>query len=386
MLPKAEKACFVIADISGYTKFFATVELEHANDIVADFMDTVVEALRPSFQLAKFEGDAAFLYAVKEELDGSLLEDTIEAAYFSFRRRMRDVRQASACTCQACAAMSDLDFKFVVHHGEMVKQSMGGREELAGRDVILVHRLLKNSVNEKFGRRAYVLYSDACTEAMGVDPAARGMTEHHETIDVIGDVKVWYRDLESAWRKEAGRQHLKVERPDAYIVWDFAIPAPRQTVWEHITVPGRWQQWWPADEIVEQSDGGRRGVGTSNHCMHGKEAIIEEIVDWQPFDYFTIAITLPVPGAPLITMSRVVTENPTGGSILEMRVAPPKPEHRDFVDKAAAKFASNMASAIERFRAIVKDKPASVAVIDEPPLRPRGDRFRREPVKSGAAG
>jgi hypothetical protein len=42
----------------------------------------------------------------------------------------------------------------------MVKQKMGGREELAGRDVILVHRLLKNAVSEKVGGRAYPLYSD----------------------------------------------------------------------------------------------------------------------------------------------------------------------------------------------------------------------------------
>jgi class 3 adenylate cyclase len=143
VLPKPEKACFVIADISGYTKFLASAELEHAQDIIADFMDTTVESLRPPFRLAKFEGDAAFVYAVKDELDASLLQDTIESAYFAFRRRMRDVKQASACTCNACISMSDLDFKFVVHYGEMVKQTMGGREELAGRDVILVHRLLK---------------------------------------------------------------------------------------------------------------------------------------------------------------------------------------------------------------------------------------------------
>ena len=84
--------------------------------------------------------------------------------------------------------MSDLDFKFVVHHGEMVKQKMGGREELAGRDVILVHRLLKNSVSEKVGSHAYALYSDASIQTMGIDPAAQGLVEHHETIDIIGDV------------------------------------------------------------------------------------------------------------------------------------------------------------------------------------------------------
>lgn len=97
-----------------------------------------------------------------EKVDGSHLQDAIETAYFEFRRRLRDVKQASACECKACAAMGDLDFKFVVHHVAMVKQKMAGREELAGRDVILVRRLLKNSVSEKLGRRAYVLFSDAC--------------------------------------------------------------------------------------------------------------------------------------------------------------------------------------------------------------------------------
>jgi hypothetical protein len=40
--------------------------------------------------------------------------------------------------------MQDLDFEFVCHHGEFIKQKMSGRDELAGRDVILVHRLLKS--------------------------------------------------------------------------------------------------------------------------------------------------------------------------------------------------------------------------------------------------
>src|ERR1700722_16983882 len=55
MLPKAESACFVIADISGYTHFVSGVELDHAQDIIADIMDTLVRALRPPFRLAKFE-------------------------------------------------------------------------------------------------------------------------------------------------------------------------------------------------------------------------------------------------------------------------------------------------------------------------------------------
>src|SRR5271157_2195766 len=75
MLPSAESACFVIADISGYTHFVSGVELDHAQDIIADIMDTLVRALRLPFRLAKFEGDAAFVYALADKVDGSLLQD-----------------------------------------------------------------------------------------------------------------------------------------------------------------------------------------------------------------------------------------------------------------------------------------------------------------------
>ena len=82
MLPKPELAHFAIADISGYTSFLAGVELDHAQDIIADLMDTMIKGLRPPFRLAKFEGDAAFVYATTEKVDGSLLQDSIEFGLF----------------------------------------------------------------------------------------------------------------------------------------------------------------------------------------------------------------------------------------------------------------------------------------------------------------
>jgi uncharacterized protein YndB with AHSA1/START domain len=385
MLAKPELAYFAIADISGYTNFLAKVELDHAQDIIADFMDTAVKGLRPPFRLAKFEGDAAFVYAVAEKVDGSLLQDTIEQAYFKFRRRLRDVKQASTCECKACVAMSDLDFKFVVHHGEMVKQKMGGREELAGRDVILVHRLLKNTVSEKVGSRAYALYSDACIQTMGIDPAAQGLAEHRETIDIIGNVKLWLRDLEDAWQKENERTHLEVTQADAYLTWDFDIAAPRQTVWEHFTVPGQRQKWWPTEAIIENSGSKRRGIGTEIHCMHGKDAIVEEVLDWRPFDYFTVSALLPIPGAPKIMLTHAFQDRANGATHIDMRVAKPKPKDRAFVDQAVAKFRESITEAIGNLRLMLENQQTSGSVIDEPPLIASSERFLSEPVKSSAS-
>ena len=86
------------------------MELDHGQDIIADFMNTVVKGLRPPFRLAKFEGDAAFVYAVAEKVDGSLLQDTIELAYSKFRRRQRRISRSCrsySLGCRAGAAERD---------------------------------------------------------------------------------------------------------------------------------------------------------------------------------------------------------------------------------------------------------------------------------------
>jgi hypothetical protein len=380
VLPKPEPAYFAIADISGYTSFLAGVELDHAQDIIADLMDTVVKALKPPFRLAKFEGDAAFVYAMTAKVDGSMLQDTIESAYFTFRRRLRDIKQASACECKACAGMGELDFKFVVHQGEMVKQKMGGREELAGRDVILVHKLLKNTVSESLGGHAYALYSDASIQAIDIDPAAQGFVAHHETIDIIGDVKLWLRDLEQAWQHENEKTRVEVTRDDAYEILEFDIEAPRQAVWEYLTVPGQWQKWWPTDGIIEYSANRRRGVGTKNHCMHGKDAIIEEFLDWRPFDYFTLSALLPMPGVPKVVMTRALQDRPNGFTRLEMRIAKPKTKDAAFLNQIAPKFIEDVTRAMETLRQLLASK-TSQELIDEPPLVSSQERFRTQPAR-----
>jgi hypothetical protein len=244
-MPSAQPTLFLIADISGYTGYLADVELDHAQDIVADLVGTVVTALRPSFRLAKLEGDAAFMYAPAERIDGSILLDAIERCYFGFRRRRRDVRQATSCECNACVRIPDLDLKFVVHHGEAILQKVAGRQELFGSDVIVAHRLLKNDVVEQLGIHAYALISQKAIEASDIDPAALGMVEHTETYDRIGDVPTWVHDLEHRWQEEEARGRVRVTPEEAIL--DLTIPTsvPPQVAWQFLTKPGQRMTWQP---------------------------------------------------------------------------------------------------------------------------------------------
>lgn len=326
MLRTAEPTCFLIGDISGYTGYLAGVELDHAQDILADLIGTVVTALRPNFRLAKLEGDAAFTYATAEKLDGSLLLDTLERCYFGFRRRRRDVRQATSCDCNACVRIPDLNLKFVVHHGEAIHQQVAGFHELLGPDVIIVHRLLKNDVVERLGIDAYALITQQCIGVTEIEPRALEMREITETYEHIGEVPAWVHDLERRWQEEDERQRVRVMPEDAILAMSFRTDAPPQVAWEFLTTPGQRMTWqpWVTEVTVKGATGGRRGPGSANHCMHGKDAVVEEILDWRPYDYATDRTILETPGGPVKILHTIELEPTTTGTTVHVRFGAPK--------------------------------------------------------------
>jgi Protein of unknown function (DUF2652) len=159
----------VLADISGYTKYLSGVELEHAHDILADLLGLVADGLCPPLQLAKLEGDAVFCFGQDEDgddLGAEALLEAFERTYFTFARRRRTVALSSSCTCDACRRVPELDLKLLAHHGSFVEHDVAGRRELVGPDVILVHRLLKNAVQETHDARGYALLTSAAHGAL----------------------------------------------------------------------------------------------------------------------------------------------------------------------------------------------------------------------------
>ncbi|MFE5673148.1 DUF2652 domain-containing protein [Agromyces sp. NPDC056523] len=333
-----EPACLLIADISGYTGYLSGVELDHAQDILADLIGAIIDTLRPSFRLAKLEGDAVFAVAPGEQIDGSLLLDTVEQCYFRFRRRRRDIRQATSCPCNACAHIPDLNLKFVVHHGAILRQHVAGNDELLGPAVILVHRLLKNGIVASTGIAAYAVFSQQCVDAMDVDVDALGMLRADERYEDLGTVAVWVHDLERRWREEEDRIRVRVDERDERSHIDLATSAPASVAWEFATAPGRrlvWQEGLSA--LHAQSVGNRRGVGTITHCEHGTSTIVEEVLDWHPYDYVTLRSTMPTPLGPVRLVTTTELEpTPDGGTIIHYRIGSPETARERIVMRAVA--------------------------------------------------
>ncbi|HEX5147824.1 MAG TPA: DUF2652 domain-containing protein, partial [Candidatus Limnocylindrales bacterium] len=255
MAATPETGFLVLADLTGYTAYLSGSEIEHAPAIAGDLLETIVGRLEPPFRLTKFEGDAAFLFVEDGRADGSLLVDAIEAAYVAFRRRLRSIDQATTCDCNSCRLAPKLDLKVLVHHGAYVRGPIAGRDELAGPDVILVHRLLKGTTAAEARAHGFVLFTDAAVDALGLDPEVIGLTRGKESIEHLGHVVTFTLDLETRWQAEAAEQRLEIDARDLILDVEATLAAEPSVVWAHLTSPALRTKW-EGPLVIEESSAG----------------------------------------------------------------------------------------------------------------------------------
>jgi len=171
------------------------MSLIHAQDIVAQLLEAVIDAAGPSLRLAKLEGDAAFFYLPRPRggsFEPELVARQAAAIHRAFHARVADLRANTLCLCDGCRQSGDLKIKLVGHVGDVAVQQVKHLTELAGIDVILVHRMLKNDVPLP----EYLLVTQPVYDMLGapLQAAAAAVALRLEGLD---DADAYYVDLEA---------------------------------------------------------------------------------------------------------------------------------------------------------------------------------------------
>ena len=315
-----ETGVLLVADLTGYTAYLAGSEIEHAPTIAGDLLETVIGRLEPPFRLAKLEGDAAFLFVEDGRADPSLLLDAVEACYLAFRRRLRSIDAATSCDCSACHLAPRLDLKFFAHHGAFVRTRIAGHDELAGPDVILVHRLLKGTSAAATFPSGFVLVTDAAATALGLDPIALGMERAVEPFEHLGEVVTWAADLDARWQAETATRRLGDASGPVLLEAALDVGAAPAEAWAALTSPALRAGWEGAIEIADAGRAGSSsGVGAITRCVTGRLASIEEVVDWQPFEH--VGWRVIVPGLGPLAATADLVEGALGRTTIRLRWA-----------------------------------------------------------------
>ena len=201
-MDETSPALLVIADISGFTRFMRLHALttSHSRQIIVRLLKALVAASGPPLKVAELEGDAVFFYALTTaenlERDAKAVKAQILRFFQVFKDEITGLKQFTACVCEACTNVGQLQLKQVVHQGEVAVEQIDRFEKLFGLDVIVVHRMLKNTVPSN----EYLMLTEpayaACTDFFDLEPEHR--TEDFEGIGAVETVVFYETALASA--------------------------------------------------------------------------------------------------------------------------------------------------------------------------------------------
>jgi len=141
------KSLLFIPDISGFTKFVQTTEVEHSQHVISELLEVLISANTQGLKLAEIEGDALFFYKEDEITSQEKLLAQIETMFTAFYGHLRLLEKNRICPCNACATAPNLKLKVVAHSGDLKFIQVQGNRKPFGQQVIEAHRLLKNSVD-----------------------------------------------------------------------------------------------------------------------------------------------------------------------------------------------------------------------------------------------
>jgi hypothetical protein len=155
MEPRVERLLLILADISGYTKFMlaSQVALIHGQQVITALIESILAEVEIPLEVKEIQGDAVFLYAVRPRDDEAWQEVTAEIGrkllrFFEvFSAVLVAESESSLCRCAVCNHLHELKLKIIVHSGDALFHSIDDVADVSGVDVILAHRLLKNSVD-----------------------------------------------------------------------------------------------------------------------------------------------------------------------------------------------------------------------------------------------
>jgi hypothetical protein len=189
-----KKIFMILFDISGYTRFMRAHQdrIVHAEQIIGELLSTIITTARSPFVFYEIAGDAVTFYVESDESPAMAREvwEQVDTVFEAFRKREKELFEQNVdMPCDLCTGCSRLKLKAVLHHCEAVFTKLHGLQKIAGPDVILAHKLLKNRVQA----REYIIVT---TEFyfVGAMMTPMGALLQGEACEGFGDIGilVWY--------------------------------------------------------------------------------------------------------------------------------------------------------------------------------------------------
>src|SRR5678815_975371 len=242
MMPgQTQPALLFMPDISGFTQFVSETEVMHSQHIVQELLEILIDSNHLNLQVSEIEGDAIFFYKPGDKPDLKSLLQQVEKMFTRFHAHLKLYEHQRICPCGACKNAVDLSLKIIVHFGDVTGISIKEHKKLFGKDVILLHRLLKNSLN----RREYVLFTEGLVNELEHYhlPNWYMPQQASEQYDV-GEVRFYFSDLSDLHKTVRVDLPVYNSSSKTYVAFveEEVIAAPMEKIFETLITMQRSQK------------------------------------------------------------------------------------------------------------------------------------------------
>ncbi len=258
-----KRVVILLADISGYTRFMVENQTTavHGQQCITFLIEALIREVDIPLRLQEIEGDALFLYA---EDPGSepgweqVLEQVpakLPRFFNAFYKSIVLANDATPCGCAICRNSDQLALKIIVHIGTAVFHKIGGFDKVSGPDVILAHRLLKNSIPDK----EYLLMSEAAFRSIGhrMEGEFQSGRENYEQLGRINTFVRFNDDIKQRQRESLyGVSRIGLlARVGAYVVGTLMgmFPAMVRQMRAPVVETSRWNRLWFTIRMILRS-------------------------------------------------------------------------------------------------------------------------------------
>src|SRR5258708_204911 len=268
----ADEVLFFIPDLGGFTKFITETEIQHSQHIIKELLEILVDADTLGMKVSEFEGDAVLFYRKGAPPSLEQLVKQARKMYLDFHTLLKKFEYARVCQCGACAGTGGIALKMVAHFGSAGTMQVKNHLKFIGKDIIIAHRLLKNSVNLP----EYLLVTQATLSRL-VDAHSQliSFANGADAYDNLGTIEYHFKSLDGY------RNEVKVERPSPAGIKNprkmtqltRTIDAPVERVYQRlIDLPGR-MNWIEGATKVEMANNQPNHIGKTHRCVRGDEGI-----------------------------------------------------------------------------------------------------------------
>src|SRR5438552_10136587 len=91
--------------------------------------------------------------------------------------------------------------------------------------------------------------------------------------------------MRPVWEQKRDTARVTIPPENMLMQWESEIALPQHVVWDYLTDPV-FRIHLGADSVTPQNpQRGRMGEGSRYQCYHGKQQLIQTILEWQPFEH-----------------------------------------------------------------------------------------------------